>query len=76
MRHLVAQLYRTKMILSSLLLVGLGIILIAVGNALIDVTSTGWITFIPWSELGGILVAGGPAQHLARPLPPSRATGH
>ncbi len=51
------RLYRTKVILSCLVLVGVGIILLVMGrNYEGDATWMGWM---PWGELGGILVGAG-----------------
>lgn len=57
MRDVFSRLYRTKAILSCLLLVGSGIALLVVARALED--ATGWLALIPLGELGGILVGAG-----------------
>lgn len=57
MHHLLTRLRRTKMILTGLVLVVLGVVLIVVGKQNGD--ADGWIGLIPWNELGGILVGAG-----------------
>jgi len=57
MRDVFSRLYRTKMILSCLILVVTGIILLGVGRS--DFAETGWKSWPPFSEIGGILVGAG-----------------
>jgi hypothetical protein len=57
MHDVFTRLYRTKVILSCLVLVATGITLLAVDrNQEGDITWMGWM---PWGELGGILVGAG-----------------
>lgn len=59
MRDVFNRLYRTKMILSCLVLVASGIILL-VGAEKIDQTNgPGWLNLLPWREFGGILIGAG-----------------
>ena len=53
------RLYRTKMVLSCLILVATGIILIVVGNHLSHGEGWSWLKPLPWSEFGGILIGAG-----------------
>lgn len=57
MQDVFGRLHRTKMILSCLVLVALGITLLAVQRLLDDVT--GWLRLLPLGEVGGIVVVGG-----------------
>lgn len=59
MRDLLDRLYRTKLVLSCIILVGLGILLLVLGNWVSRTTSHHWLTLLPINEFGGILVGGG-----------------
>jgi hypothetical protein len=58
MHDLLSRLYRTKMILTCLVMVLFGAALIVVGNQL-QHDAKGWITLVPFNEFGGILVGAG-----------------
>lgn len=57
MHDVFSRLYHTKMILSCLVLAAAGIILLVVARALVD--SEGWVSLVPFGELGGILIGAG-----------------
>jgi hypothetical protein len=57
MRNTTTDLHRTKLILSCVLFVSGGAVLIAIGRQLGD--EAGWTSWVPWSELGGVLVGAG-----------------
>jgi hypothetical protein len=58
MRDVFARLHHTKMVLSCIILVGVGISLLALGEW---IPSSRWsgLDVVPWSELGGILIGAG-----------------
>ena len=58
MQDLLTRLYRTKTLLSSVVLVMAGVLLMVIGKRL-DGDATSWIALLPWSELGGILIGAG-----------------
>ncbi len=57
MQDTFSRLYRTKAILSCLILVASGTVLLVVARTLSD--AEGWISLVPVGELGGILVGAG-----------------
>ena len=57
MRSVTNQLYRTKLILSCVIFAVAGAILIGIGRHVAG--ETGWASWVPWSELGGVLVGAG-----------------
>lgn len=59
MRDALTRLRRTKTVLACLVMVVSGGLVIAVGKRPAFQDSHGWLSFIPWSELGGILVGAG-----------------
>lgn len=59
MRDVFARLYQLKLILSCLLLVVGGSVLLVVDNELPAETSWRWLVYVPWGELGGILIGAG-----------------
>jgi hypothetical protein len=58
MQDLLTRLYRTKTLLSSVVLVVAGVLLMVIGKRLGSDPSS-WIAWLPWSELGGILIGAG-----------------
>jgi hypothetical protein len=57
MRNTTTDLHRTKLILSCVLFVSVGAALIAIGRQVGN--DSGWTSWVPWSELGGVLVGAG-----------------
>jgi hypothetical protein len=57
MRNTTTDLHRTKLILSCVLFVSVGAALIAIGHQVGN--DPGWTSWVPWSELGGVLVGAG-----------------
>jgi hypothetical protein len=57
MRNTTTELHRTKLILSCVLFVSVGGVLIAIGRQVGN--NAGWTSWVPWSELGGVLVGAG-----------------
>lgn len=56
MRNVFARLYRTKMVLSCLILVVTGTVLMIAGH---QGAGPAWLRSLPWNELGGILIGAG-----------------
>lgn len=59
MRDLIERLHNTKMILTGLILVVVGITLLLIGNVATGETEATAVELIPWNEFGGILIGGG-----------------
>lgn len=59
MHDVLQRLHHTKMILSCLVLIIIGVILLAVGSNVDDAGAPRLVALMPWSELGGIMVGGG-----------------
>ena len=59
MHDLIDRLYRTKMLLSSIILAVAGTLLIVIDNQINAHPSLAWLSPFPWSELGGILFGAG-----------------
>jgi hypothetical protein len=53
------RLYRTKMLLSCILLVVIGTVLIIVGHHFDQAHAAAFLKLLPWSEFGGIFVGAG-----------------
>ena len=54
-----ARLQTVKLILASVLLIVCGVLLIVVGQLTSEGHFDGWVSLIPWTELGGIVVGAG-----------------
>lgn len=59
MHDLLTRMHRTKLVLTCLVLLVLGVALIALGDHLDGSEASGWIEFVPLRELGGILIGAG-----------------
>ena len=59
MNDLLNRFHRLKLVLASVVLTVVGIVLILVGNTLSESHSDGWVSLIPWNELGGIIIGAG-----------------
>jgi hypothetical protein len=59
MRDLLGQLYRTKMVLSCLILITSGTVLMVAGHQVDHFTGWSWLKSLPFGELGGILFGAG-----------------
>jgi hypothetical protein len=59
MQSLLSRLYRTKLLLSSLVLVGVGLGLLTLSKALGTASVPTWLTWLPVAEAGGILLGAG-----------------
>lgn len=59
MHDVLNRFYRTKMVLSCLILAASGILLMVAGNLVDDSASWHWLRYLPLTELGGILIGAG-----------------
>lgn len=59
MNDLLPRFQRLKLVLTSLVLTLVGIGLIAIGSTTTEAQPSGWASFVPWNELGGIIVGAG-----------------
>ncbi len=59
MHDLLNRLYRTKMLLSCVLLMTSGTVLIILGRQLDRSSGWSWLALLPWGEIGGILIGAG-----------------
>lgn len=59
MRDLLGRLYRTKTLLVCVVLLVVGGGLISIGNRVTEWNVWSWVEFLPWSEVGSILIGAG-----------------